>query len=847
MKKLEYKFVLFLFFLSGMSSLIYELVWTKTLTNIFGKTTIAVTLVISSYMAGLSIGTILGGFFMYKKIFSPILLFAYIQTGIGISALIVQKILVKFPEIFKNVFQIFNISSYYWSMIIFLFSFFSLLAPTIFMGATFPVISTIFVKNIEERGKIIGLLYTMNTFGAIIGVALAGYYLIGKIGQFYTYLIAVCLNIFVALIFYYFSFNKNIFAKEKISFLNVNGDDLTEKKEKKSFILVIALLSGICSMAFEVLSERVLSIQLLNSTYSFTSILVIYLSGITFGSYLYSKFFAFKNSEKDFKILTIILILTGLYILFISSFLNRLPYILMPFYNNLLTIPFFNVFFPGLSLSSIILLVPSIFMGITFPLLCKLYSENINIIGLTISQVYFLNTIGSIIGPIVGAFILIPLLGIVKGFLIIGFIYYLLSLSLLFFLKKYRFLFLGIVLSILPFYFFTKRSIRDYKIVPPSFINLRNDSESILYYKETIAGTVVGIKDKRTKGLFINNNAACGVTYDAIKVVKMLGHVPFLYNPEIKNVLIIGFGIGVTTSEVAKHSINKIDCVEIVPGVKEAAVYFSDYNNNIIENKKLNFIPGDGRTYLYLSKDKYDLISCDPIHPALNSSSLYTKEYFELCKAHLSDNGIVSQYLPLHKLTTYQYKSILKTFCEVFPYVNLWLGYSHTILIGTSKKFEIEFDKIIRFVETQKDSYLDNPYQIAISLIFDDIKAREFSKHAEVHTDNRPFIEFFSPDSIKEDNWHLNLKEIRKFRCNITNVIKKVDHNELNRYLKAQELFFDAMILKNKGFKTLDDMEKVIVVLKRALEINPENREIKDSLNKDLEIYYEIKEKFKIF
>ena len=123
--------------------------------------------------------------------------------------------------------------------------------------------------------------------------------------------------------------------------------------------------------------------------------------------------------------------------------------------------------------------------------------------------------------------------------------------------------------------------------------------------------------------------------------------------------MIIGFGIGVTTSAVAQHPLENIDCVEICPGVKEAAPLFEKFNQKVWQNPKVNFIAGDGRNYLLLTKKKYDIISCDPVHPGLGSGSLYSKEYFELCKNLVKPGGVISQYLPLHKLTLDDLKNAL--------------------------------------------------------------------------------------------------------------------------------------------------------------------------------------------
>jgi len=842
--------LLIIFFFSGFAGLTYEIVWTRILSIIFGRTTVAVALVVAVYMAGLGLGSIYWGQRIDKEK-NNIKIFSFLQFGIALSSFLIMILFLKMPDIFKFICQIFNATTETSMFLIFIISFAVLLVPTFMMGGTFPVMSKAFIKNSQEIGRGIGTLYTVNTFGGIIGAALSGYYLIGNIGQVQTQILAVLISLTIGLIiFFLFPGNNTIINIEKISVKKVNKDFNDNAPPIMNFLIIIAGLTGFCALTFEILAARVLGILLMNTTYSFASILVIYLTGISIGSFIFTKFI--NDRINYFYLLGSIISITGLYIVVLSAFVNRLSIVLTPF-NMIFQMPFFYVMAPGIILTSVILFIPAILMGISFPLICRMYANNISDIGKNIGRVYFVNTIGSVIGPLFGSFVLIPLIGVSKGFIIVALIYVILGLIILLIKanSKVRIIILTVhVIIIAVSIFFIKRAVENYRILPPSFYGLKSNSDKIEYYEETVSGTVISVndKDQGDRGLFVNNNAACGITYDAIKVVKMLGHLPFLYNPDLKDVLIIGFGIGVTTSEVAKHKINKIDCVEIVPGVKDAAKYYSDYNSNVIKDPRLKFTSGDGRNYLLITKNKYDFISCDPIHPTLSSGTLYTKEYFKLCKDHLNDDGIMSQYLPLHKLTTDQFKSIVKTFSTVFPNVNLWLGYSHCVLIGSLKKYDLDFLKIKSFTFDFDDDILNDPYQIAVSLLLDQKAVDYYSKGVRIHEDNLPFLEFFNPQSTNNDNWHLNLEEIRKYIINPSNVIKNIENKEkMARYTKAQKFFFDGQVLKNIGVNDISDMERFISLFKRAAELNPENMEIQFVLENDLNLYEQAKTQIKRF
>ncbi|MBN2545026.1 MAG: fused MFS/spermidine synthase [Spirochaetes bacterium] len=831
--------LLIIFFFSGFAGLTYEIVWTRILSIIFGRTTVAVALVVAVYMAGLGLGSIYWGQRVDKEK-NNIKIFSILQFGIAVSSFLIMLLFIKMPDIFKSICQIFNVTTETSMVIIFIVSFAVLLIPTFMMGGTFPVMSKAFIKNNEQIGQGIGTLYAVNTLGGIIGAALSGYYLIGNIGQIQTQIFAILISTALGIITFFMMSEKKIIINIEKSSLKTNKKFLNNTEWILKFLIIIAGISGFCALAFEILAARVLGILLMNTTYSFASILVIYLTGVSLGSFIFTKFI--NNRFNHFYLLGMIMSITGFYIIVLSAYVNRLSIVLTPF-NSIFNIPFFYVMAPGIILSTVILFIPAVLMGISFPLICRMYTNNVKEIGTNIGRIYFVNTIGSVIGPLFGSFVLIPLIGVSKGFIIIALLYMTAGL-IIFLIKSNIKIKVGIItvhmIVFLVSIFFIKRAVDNYKILPPAFYRFDSNSDKIEYYKETVSGTVISVNDPDAgdRGLFVNNNAACGITYDAIKVVKMLGHLPFLYNTDLKDVLIIGFGIGVTTSEVAKHKINKIDCVEIVPGVKDAAKYYSDYNRNVINDPRLKFMGGDGRNYLLITKNTYDFISCDPIHPTLSSGTLYTKEYFQLCKEHLNDQGVMSQYLPLHKLTTDQFKSIVKTFSSVFPNVNLWIGYSHCVLIGSLKKYELDFSRFKEFTAGFDDDFLTDPYQIAASLLLDQKAVENYSNGARIHADNLPFLEFFNPESTNNDNWHLNLEEIRKFIIDPLKVFKNIDNKErMARYVKAQRFFFDGQVLKNMGINDISDMERFIDLFKRAAELNPENEEIRFVLDTDLSIY----------
>jgi spermidine synthase len=362
------------------------------------------------------------------------------------------------------------------------------------------------------------------------------------------------------------------------------------------------------------------------------------------------------------------------------------------------------------------------------------------------------------------------------------------------------------------------------RLLPPSLFRAAGRHDRVLFYRETAAGSVVASEDLNTgiRACYVNNSPVCGTTYDALKAVKMLGHLPFLVNPRARQVLVVGFGIGVTASALARHGAETIDCVEICPGVRDAAVYFAAYNRYVLRDPKVKFIPGDGRNVLLLSRKKYDVISCDPTHPTLGCGNLYTREYFELYRQRLNPGGVVSQYLPLHKLTTEEFRSLVRTFASAFPHATVWLGHSHGILLGSDREFRLDFKDLRDFLARTGDDILDDPYLFATALIMDEKAVAEFVRGAPLHCDDRPFLEFFDPQSLRPENWELNLAQIMSRRSDPVIAFSGIPEDTLRQYRSGQNRFIAGLICQSRG-----DLPGMLAEYKIGNTENPQNRELK--------------------
>ncbi len=816
--------LLILCFLSGFSVLVYEIIWVRQLALIFGGTVIATTIVVAVFMAGLGFGSMIFGKKVDKTIHA-LKLFSVLQFGISISSVVAFFVFGKLPT-FHRILYLISRSSSVSTLPIILISSLFMLIPALLMGGTLPILSKVFVHDQNRIGQGIGWVYAINTLGSVLGALVAGFYLIANFGQTLSIMFAVAINLLLGL-----ASRLWFTRKTKTTELNKNIAETPLRQSMRNNLLVIAGLVGFCGLAHEILWTRALYIFLANSTYSFTSILIVFLFGIALGSMLFARFFDTK--KRLIPVLAICQTIIGLYVVLGACLLNDLPGLLFSI-RSALQVPVLRLILPGLLLSFVIAFIPTLCMGISFPLLCKLLAQNLQTLGRNVGKVFFTNTMGSIIGSLIAGFLLIPLLGIVKSIVFIAFIN--LSMGLVLFAvfvskKKMRFAVtvscVLIIVLVLAWSTFGK-----HMVLPPSMFRSKMRSDKILFYKETPQGTVIVNEDRLTgiRACYINNSAVCGTTYDALKVVRLLGHLPFFVNPDADTVLVVGFGIGITSSAVAEHDVTSIDCVEICPGVKTAAKFFSRFNKNVVTDPRIKFISDDGRHYVLLTNKKYDIISCDPTHPTLGCNNLYTKEYFVSCKRLLNPGGVICQYLPLHKLSLNEFKTLIRTFSLVFPHTSVWLAHSHGILLGYDKSIQLDFAQFTNQLAGLADDILNDPYLIATSLILDENAVHHFTKDARVNTDDRPVLEFFAARSLRRENWHINLIELLKHRSDIINTFANIDNPEkMSRYLKGQNLFLSSLVYKNKG-----DLARSISALKAAAKVNPENNEILSILKREL-------------
>ncbi|MEK6591016.1 MAG: fused MFS/spermidine synthase, partial [Nitrospinota bacterium] len=443
--------ILLIFFLSGVSGLVYEIVWTRLLSHVFGVSFFAVSTVLTVFMAGLGIGGYIFGRLIDNR-GDPLKVYALLEILTGLYAISLPYLIKSSEWLYIIIYSMIGGGFIFLSIERFILSFFILIFPTIMMGGTLPVISRFLIRSEDRVGIDSGIIYSLNTFGAVVGCAVTGFYLIESIGINNSLYSAAFLNFFAGAGAYIIARKSGdrgthpMDGSQETEFKTQDSRLKTPHPELSiphSFVLIAFGFSGMAALSYEVLWTRLLILILDNTIYAFSIILFTFLLGIAGGSFIFAKIQGERegglNREKIVTIFALFQILIGLMgfislLLFahhniISSWLN----IFISWSLQSLGIGYWwKRLFATFLMAFLIMIIPTLFMGASFPAISTIYLSDVKKVGKGIGKIYLINTIGAIIGSFSAGFILLPLMGIQKSIIVTGAIPLILGIALIF-------------------------------------------------------------------------------------------------------------------------------------------------------------------------------------------------------------------------------------------------------------------------------------------------------------------------------------------------------------------------------------------------------------------------------
>lgn len=678
-------FVYLLFVLSGVAGLVYQIVWTRMLVLVFGNTMLATSTVLSAFMGGLAAGSYVVGKHIDKKPRALLSLYGLLEGGIGLFALIFPFLLDLVTPVYSGMYSVVEGNIVLLNLFRFVICFILIGLPTFLMGGTLPVLIKRFTQTDDSIGYETGFLYGLNTVGAVVGTFACGYFMLRLLGMQQTTWVAVAINLAVAVVAWYLG-KRPVEAPKPVP-AEMPKPVATESSPTHSpltikMVMIGIGLSGFCALAYEVFWTRMLNLFVHNNIYSFTAILATFLIGIAVGSLFYAKFLSKLKRQIG------LFIWLEIGIALISYFT---PYIFRIFHGSL-----FNNFNEALTLAKagVIMIAPTIMMGIAVPLAIQICRRGLNKEGTSVGTVYAANTVGSILGAFAAGFILLPTVGLHYGIIIVaslnvvaGFLPLIAKAE----MKRrlvWSALFVVFILAlVLP--------------VPSQlFKGLFQEAHpnaDIIHYKEGKVANVLVYDFKKLgyKDFHLNavNEASSRIWH--VQLFKMLGLLPTVIHDNPTDALMVAFGAGMSAGATASN-VESLDCVDLNPDIQGIAAAFTRENLDVINKPNFHQIVNDGRNALLLNDKKYSLIISDATNPKMfDSWTLYSQEFYQIVKDRLEPDGIFCQWA-LIPLPQDALKVILNTFRSVFPHMSFWVihGSSQVLMLGTPERLEFDYEEL---------------------------------------------------------------------------------------------------------------------------------------------------------
>ncbi len=775
--------VLACFFLSGASGLVFEAVWTRELTLVFGSTALAMSTVLSVFMGGLAVGSWLAGRWA-DKIGDRVRAYALAEAGVGVYALVVPFVLAGYPALNAAMYRVLGNSLVGLSLARFIAAALLLLVPTTLMGATLPLLSRHFVRDdgTSTIAGTVGRLYSLNTFGAVVGTFIGGFVLLPGVGVRATNYAAAATNLTLAAAV--------LLAKKR---LRVREDDLSTMEIPvdpdaavvappptysasaigRRVALAAFAVSGAIAMVDQVLWTRALAIIIGSSVYSFTLILLAFLVGLAGGAAILSRLTA--RTTRPMEWLAGVHLATAAMIGVSYVIMDKLPAAFL----GLLRGGAFSVdgiIFCQFLLAALAVLPATLCMGGVLPLTIRVVAASLQSVGRDVGTAYSINTLGAIVGSFAAGFIVLPFLGLQRGLALGAMLTVLLAAALLIAarpsVKRVATALVFplatlVIMHSLPRWSLTHFSAGLFRVsIAKDIIESNKWALPLLdYYHDGIATTVSVERWSKTVALK-NNGKVDASNGDDMSTQIMVGLMPFVFwNAAHPNATVgpraavIGFGSGVTIGAVTQYPIKHADVVELEPAVVYAGTkYFAKWNHMPEQNPKVRVLIGDGRNFLTQASDKYDVIISEPSNPWITGvSNLFTVDYWKLARSRLADDGVFCQWAQLYEMSSKNIKIILRSFAEVFPYTYVFSAEdlsSDVILVATNHPLPLDVAALARnFIDPTlkaelKRGGVESAEDLVSYLLLTPDEIPAFTAGSPLNTDDDAIIEFGAPRDL---------------------------------------------------------------------------------------------------
>ena len=766
----------FLFFLSGATGLVYELLWVRVLYQSFGSTIQSVTTVVAAYMGGLGLGAWVFGRIADRS-HNPAKLYGWLEIAIAVFGIVSPLVLGLAHWIYIGTAGALALGGAASVTLRFGLAALVLLIPTTLMGGTLPILTRALMG--EDRALLkpsLGRLYGLNTLGAMTGTLLAGFFLIEFVGVRVSLWATALVNLAIGIAAIRLGQPLAVDAPQSPNPNAQSPINPEPHDQLHTVALILLALTAFASLLNEIAWTRVLVMIVGGSTYAFTLVLLVFLLGIGLGSV----FVARRSLPRADTAVRAALAqgITGAGAAALFLFFGLLPSYIIAVIQRPGLDAASRLVLMGLAVGAVVL-IPSIGMGMSFPLLTDLIARTGRARGADVGAAYALNTAGSIAGAVLTGFVLVSALGtgatLRLGLVING----LAALALAVLVARgvaehtaddrrlrIRVLTAGAlgVLALVAAAAAPGWSTRLIDLGPTIYARQHMDKAERqrflahrgarqLAFEEGPNATVSVWEGETGRSLRVNGKVDASDRGDMDTQI-MVGLAPLVAHPRATSAFVIGQGIGVTTRVMASApGMTRVKVVEIEPAVLAVDSLFRAINDTVLARPNVEAVVDDARSALQLDRTRYDIIVSEPSNPwVAGIATLYTPEFFRIARSRLADDGVFCQWIQLYQLPLPIVAGIVRSLREVFPNVHIWFGgTSDLIVLGSARPLRYDRDWVARQLGPGGRLHELGREWLSIDvpddyfgrmLLGDSGVARLVTRAAFEHTDNRPRLEF---------------------------------------------------------------------------------------------------------
>ncbi|MCE9595626.1 MAG: fused MFS/spermidine synthase [Planctomycetes bacterium] len=777
-------------FVSGLAGLMHEIVWAKMLVSLIGSTAHAQVAVLAVFMGGLALGAFVFGRRSDRRD-RPLVTYARLEFLIAGYGLLLPWILAAAgkgyealaPRLFEHGALLFALR--------FLLSLACVLLPAIWMGGTLPLLARFLVARVDGTRPAVAGLYAINNLGAVLGVGLAGFWTLAAFGILPSLAAAAAMNVLAG----FLALRANARASAQVPEAPAESTTSEAHFTPTQYAVTLAALfaCGFSAMGYEVLFTRVIALSFGSTTYSFTVMLMSFVTGIGIGSAIVSKL----RVERPLWLFGASQLAVAVALLAVTPWVSRLPY-----WTGLLRIELGTegaaftldqIAKSGMIL--LVLLVPTVCIGFGFPLVAAIQARSPGRVGGAVGSTYAWNTVGNVCGTVLTGLWLLPALGVVGAFhleLALNVAAGLLVLAVASEVSFARRASIAAVACVVVAAYAwlgqgwidpINRSVDHLRLragpdphdtpiakarhASSSFATWqlayvkRPEQYTRYFFGEDANATVMTWGDAEGVTLTVNTKPDASSFTDPaqsdITTQMLLAHLPMFFARETRSVLVIGHGSGITAGSAMLHEVERGDVVEISRGVLESDTLFAESNHHVLTDPRVRVWQEDGRTFMRTAPWTYDVIVSEPSNPWIAGiAGLFTRECFEEAKARLAPGGVLCVWFHEYEQSDASIQLVLRSIAAVFLHATLFevLLDGDVVVLASNEPLEPDFARMeARFErpEIRRDLARLHAYDLATLFLFHAIPESRFAELAgsgPINTDDHQRLESMAAKAL---------------------------------------------------------------------------------------------------